>query len=49
MIMIAVSILISMVLCLLFGVPYIDFLKKKMIMRERHRYIDEQKSTGTGY
>lgn len=31
MIMIAVAILISMVLCLLLGVPYIDFLKKKTI------------------
>ena len=31
MIMIAVAILISMVLCLLFGVPYIDFLRKKTI------------------
>ena len=31
MIMIAVAFLMSMVLCLLFGVPYIDFLKKKTI------------------
>ena len=31
MIMIAVAILLSMVLCLLFGVPYIDFLHKKSI------------------
>ncbi len=31
MIMIAVAFLLSMILCLLFGVPYIDFLKKKMI------------------
>lgn len=31
MIMIAVAILLSMVLCLLFGVPYIDFLRKKTI------------------
>lgn len=31
MIMIAVSFLLGMILCLLFGVPYIDFLKKKMI------------------
>lgn len=31
MIMIAVAVLLSMVLCLLFGVPYIDFLKKKTI------------------
>lgn len=31
MIMIAVALLLSMVLCLLFGVPYIDFLKKKTI------------------
>ena len=31
MIMIAVAFLISMVLCLLFGVPYIDLLKKKTI------------------
>lgn len=31
MIMIAVAVLLSMVLCLLFGVPYIDFLKKKSI------------------
>ena len=31
MIMIAVGLLLSMVLCLLFGVPYIDFLKKKTI------------------
>lgn len=31
MIMIAVAILLSMVLCMLFGVPYIDFLKKKTI------------------
>ena len=31
MIMIAVALLLSMVLCLLFGIPYIDFLKKKTI------------------
>lgn len=31
MIMIAVSLLLSLVLCLLFGVPYIDFLRKKTI------------------
>ncbi len=31
MIMIAVALLLSLVLCLLFGVPYIDFLKKKTI------------------
>lgn len=31
MIMIAVAVLLSMVLCMLFGVPYIDFLKKKTI------------------
>ena len=31
MIMIAVAVLLSMVLCLLFGVPYIDFLRKKTI------------------
>ena len=31
MIMFAVALLMSMVLCLLFGVPYIDFLKKKTI------------------
>ena len=31
MIMIAVALLFSLVLCLLFGVPYIDFLKKKTI------------------
>ena len=31
MIMLAVALLMSMVLCLLFGVPYIDFLKKKTI------------------
>lgn len=31
MIMLAVGLLLSMVLCLLFGVPYIDFLKKKTI------------------
>ncbi len=31
MIMIGVALLLSLVLCLLFGVPYIDFLKKKMI------------------
>lgn len=31
MIMLAVALLLSMVLCLLFGVPYIDFLKKKTI------------------
>jgi len=31
MIMMAVAFLLSMILCLLFGVPYIDFLKKKMI------------------
>ena len=29
--MLAVALLMSMVLCLLFGVPYIDFLRKKMI------------------
>ena len=31
MIMLAVSFLLSMILCLLFGVPYIDFLRKKTI------------------
>ncbi|MCQ2739176.1 MAG: phospho-N-acetylmuramoyl-pentapeptide-transferase [bacterium] len=31
MIMIAVALLLSMVLCLLFGIPYINFLKKKTI------------------
>lgn len=31
MIMLAVALLLSMVLCLLFGVPYISFLKKKTI------------------
>ena len=31
MIMLAVGLLLSLVLCLLFGIPYIDFLKKKMI------------------
>lgn len=31
MIMIAVSLLLSLVLCLLFGIPYIDFLRKKTI------------------
>lgn len=31
MIMLAVAFLLGMILCLLFGVPYIDFLKKKMI------------------
>ena len=31
MIMLAVALLLSMVLCLLFGVPYIDFLRKKTI------------------
>ena len=31
MIMIAVAFLLGMILCLLFGVPYIEFLKKKMI------------------
>ena len=31
MIMIAVATLLSLVLCLLFGVPYIDFLRKKTI------------------
>lgn len=31
MIMIAVAFLLGLILCLLFGVPYIDWLKKKMI------------------
>lgn len=31
MIMLAVAFLLAMILCLLFGVPYIDFLKKKTI------------------
>ena len=31
MIMLSVGLLLSLVLCLLFGVPYIDFLKKKTI------------------
>lgn len=31
MIMVAVAVLLSMVLCLLFGVPYIEFLRKKTI------------------
>lgn len=33
MIMLAVALLMSMVLCLLFGVPYIDFLRKKTIVQ----------------
>ena len=31
MIMIAVAMLLSLVLCLLLGVPYIDFLRKRTI------------------
>lgn len=31
MIMVMVAFLLGMILCLLFGVPYISFLKKKMI------------------
>ena len=31
MIMFTVGLLLSLVLCLLFGIPYIDFLKKKTI------------------
>ena len=31
MIMVTVAFLLGMILCLLSGVPYIDFLKKKMI------------------
>ena len=31
MIMLAVAFLLGLILCLLFGVPYIDFLKKKMV------------------
>ena len=31
MIMITIAFLLGMVLCMLFGVPYIDMLKKKMI------------------
>ena len=31
MIMIGVALLLSMVLCMLIGVPYIDFLRKKTI------------------
>ena len=31
MIMIAVALLLSLVLCLLFGVPYISFLKKRNV------------------
>ena len=31
MIMLASAFLLGMILCLLFGVPYIDFLKKKTI------------------
>ena len=31
MIMLTVAFLLGMILCLLFGVPYIDFLKKHMI------------------
>lgn len=31
MIMLAVAFLLGLILCLLFGVPYIDFLRKKMI------------------
>ena len=30
MIMMSVAALITLVLCLLFGVPYLDFMKKKM-------------------
>ncbi len=33
MIMLAVAFLLGMILCLLFGVPYIDFLRKKMIVQ----------------
>lgn len=38
MIMIAVSALITLTLCLLFGVPYLDFMKKKMY----EQYIREE-------
>ena len=31
MIMVMVAFLLGMILCMLFGVPYIDMLKKKMI------------------
>ena len=31
MIMITIAFLLEMILCMLFGVPYIDMLKKKMI------------------
>ena len=38
MIMISVSFLLGLILCLLFGIPYIDFLKKRMI----GQYIREE-------
>ena len=38
MIMTSVSFLLGLILCLLFGIPYIDFLKKKMI----GQYIREE-------
>ena len=38
MIMTSVSFLLGLILCLLFGIPYIDFLKKRMI----GQYIREE-------
>ena len=35
MIMLAVAFLLGLILCLLFGVPYIDFLKKKILIQQR--------------
>ena len=49
MIMLAVALLMSMVLCLLFGVPYIDFLRKKTIgrcagsSRKKSRHTDNRR------
>ena len=53
MIMLAVAFLLGMILCLLFGVPYIDFLKKHLIGQyvkdcapEAHKHICGTPTTG---
>ena len=53
MIMLATAFLLGMILCLLFGVPYIDFLRKKMFNQqiladapERHQQKAGTPTTG---
>ena len=53
MIMITVAMLLGLILCLLFGVPYVDIVKKKMfnqhikdVVAEQHKAKDGTPTTG---